>query len=213
MFGVKRIPVGGRPFDGKKRRARGLCSVVGASVLVCSLGGSVGGGPAADAAVPAQAEPVRQTEPARQAVADGAGPSRVFVPSSVTEMTEKSHLVVIGTPVSESRTEMVHGVPFTVRDVVVESQVKGPRVSRVTVREFGDGRLETSLVPGQKAVLFLSPFEFTRGRATGQWVVTGQHSGFYRVEADMAYRVDPEATGLPARIAVAELVERAGSSV
>ncbi|WP_313024653.1 hypothetical protein [Mobilicoccus sp.] len=137
--------------------------------------------------------------------------SRPFVPDSVAQMSKASELIVVGTPVEESRVEVIHGVPFTLRDVVVETRVKGPEVARVTVRELGDGSLGTSLVPGQKVVLFLVPFEFERGKATGQWAITGLFSGVYRVVDGTAYRMDPEAPGLPARIAVGDLVRSAES--
>lgn len=160
--------------------------------------------------------PTADAAPKTKVMSESAAPklaevSRPFVPSSVGELAKSSQLIVVGTPVDDSRVEVINGVPFTVRDVVVESKVKGPKVTRVTVREFGDGSLSTSLVPGQKSVLFLQPFEFTRGKPTGEWVVTGLVSGIYRVEDGMAHRVDPDAPGLPTRISVGDLVRSASS--
>lgn len=144
--------------------------------------------------------------------------SRAWIPSSIGELNRASARAVIAIVAEDSSREMVNGIPFTIHTVKVEKTLKGAPATTLKVRELGDGLEPTSLQPGTKHVLFLSPFEMTRGESTGQFVVTAQLSGDYLIDSSVskspslaqAVRVDPDAPELPVRVSVSELAAAAG---
>lgn len=142
--------------------------------------------------------------------------SRAWIPRSLGELNRASTTAVLATVSPDAAQEVVNGVPFTIRSVKVDKALRGSAATTLRVRELGDGLEPTSLQPGTKHVLFLSPFEMTRGQATDQYVVTAQYSGDYRIDSTSrtpgeatATRVDPDAPGLPAQASVTALTAAA----
>lgn len=139
--------------------------------------------------------------------------SRAWVPANLSELNEASAMVITGDVTGTARTVTVNGVPFTIHTVRVQQTHTGRSTATVQVRELGDGREPTSLVPGTTHVLHLAPFEMTRGTPTGEFVIAGGFAGDYRVDttsgkgaAAVATRVDPDAPGLPATTTVGQLL-------
>lgn len=108
---------------------------------------------------------------------------------SIEELAAASPLVIVATVTGNSRVERVEdgspgGLPFTVTETRIDELLRG-RLAEPTlwIRQTGtkDNHLENDpiLTKGERALLFLQPFELVRGTPAGQWVIAGIYQGRY----------------------------------
>jgi len=102
-------------------------------------------------------------------------------------------------------------IPATITQVSVDrllwGSVEGDNT--LAIRQIGSPKVEVSneplLSPGTKYLVFVSPFEFTPGTPTGQWIITNDE-GLYS-SADSSYTLlDTDDLGLPGSMTSAQLL-------
>jgi hypothetical protein len=142
--------------------------------------------------------------------------SRVKTYSTTRELLRDSKLVIRGHATGYS-TELVDGAPAYVTDFTVEDTlVAAPGISvhpgdTLKVRDVygengADGKEQPLYLHKTNWLLFLTPFYFTPGQSTGQWISTGGPAGIFMnrlPEGSSFTRVDPE-SDLPSTLGTAD---------
>jgi hypothetical protein len=105
--------------------------------------------------------------------------------------------------------ETLHGIDFTVTTAEVVEVLSGEVLTdTIAIRQLGSDQIvsrETSerLAAGAEYVVFVKPFEMTRGVPTGQYVVIGGR-GLYKLDGDTYTFRGGEGSLLPTTIPAAE---------
>jgi hypothetical protein len=160
----------------------------------------------------------REQKPSSSSVPLPAGKlegSKVKFYRSLRELAAESTLV-LRVRIQGTRTDDLNlDTPWTLATVEALSSYKGetPR-SALTVRQLGNTTWVPDDLPllrtGQEYILFLSPFEWSAGKPSGEWVIQGA-AGSYRFESTTTLvREDRASESLPERATLPDLLLRAG---
>jgi hypothetical protein len=123
--------------------------------------------------------------------------------SSLTELATDSSAVVIVTATAGTKTTPMDEAgdsPYeaTVTEVHVDKVLRGETdETTLSVRQPFTADMKAPefsplLKPDERYLLFVTPFEFQRGKSTGQWVITGD-SGMYQASGDHYLLLSPAA--------------------
>ncbi len=172
----------------------------GASVLACVL------------VVGCSASPDNDRNPEGQSVVSGSR-SRQF--TSLEQLSESSTAVIVATVGDVAGVDQMGDplspIPFTRYQLLRVKTLAGGIGGVSTIRQVGGpgDRLEDAaeLVSGRRYLLYVQPFVFADGKATGQVQVTGYAGAFREVPGTNRYaRVDDGSPSLPAAVDEARAV-------
>lgn len=182
------------------------------SAAVCLVAAGCGGqGLACAAAETIACDPSEPTPSTTPTIHVGEETNRAKRYRSISELNTDSEAVVIVTATDSARTKKINKTPVTLQTVTVVQLLRGNLSGDIIVRASGATSDGTGLTPGKDYLLFLSPFEASRGTPLhGQWIGTGGPAGTFMIDGDDVVKTDTDSPDIPERTALTEVEELAG---